>query len=63
MRYLLFYLLAIILPPVAVFICGTPSQVILNVFLWLFGCLPGVIHAIYVVAKHRASETNPTLRL
>ena len=52
MRALLLYFLALILPPVAVFICGTSNQVVLNVFLWLFGCIPGVVHAFMIVARY-----------
>ena len=62
MPALLLYLLALILPPVAVYKCGTANQVVLNVFLWLFGCIPGVVHAFVVVARHNNNKANPMLR-
>ncbi len=42
------YLLAVFLPPVAVFLCRQPGQAAVNVFLT--GCLwvPGVAHALLV---------------
>lgn len=43
------YLLAIVLPPVAVLICGKPFQAIINFILTLIFWVPGVIHAILVV--------------
>ena len=48
------YLLAIILPPVAVLLCRKPSQAILNLILTLFFWIPGVVHAIFVVYSHLA---------
>jgi uncharacterized membrane protein YqaE (UPF0057 family) len=39
------YLLAIILPPVAVLLCGKPVQALLNLVLTLFFWIPGVVHA------------------
>lgn len=50
------YLLAIILPPVAVFLCGKPIQGILNIFLTILGWIPGVIHALFVVHSHLADK-------
>jgi uncharacterized membrane protein YqaE (UPF0057 family) len=58
MRSLLLYLLALIIPPVAVFICGTVNQVILNVILWLCGCIPGVFHAFVVVLRYNNKNAN-----
>lgn len=43
------YLLAIVLPPVAVLLKGKPFQAILNLVLTLILWLPGAIHAILVV--------------
>ncbi len=43
------YLLAILLPPVAVLFCGKPVQALLNLLLTLFFYIPGMIHAILVV--------------
>ncbi|MDR6224235.1 YqaE/Pmp3 family membrane protein [Desmospora profundinema] len=50
------YLLAIILPPVAVLFVGKPFQAILNLILTLFGWLPGVIHAVLVVNEQKADK-------
>ncbi len=50
------YFLAIILPPLAVLLCGKPVQFILNIFLTLLGWIPGVIHAILVVNTHLADK-------
>jgi uncharacterized membrane protein YqaE (UPF0057 family) len=48
------YLLAIILPPVAVLLCGKPVQALLNLVLTLFFWIPGVVHALFVVNSHLA---------
>ncbi|WP_096272549.1 YqaE/Pmp3 family membrane protein [Paucisalibacillus globulus] len=43
------YLLAVVLPPVAVLFSGKPIQALLNLILTAFFWLPGAIHAILVV--------------
>ena len=43
------YLLAIVLPPLAVLLCAKPIQALLNFVLTLFFWIPGVIHALMVV--------------
>ncbi len=43
------YLLAIVLPPVAVLLSGKPLQALLNLVLTLFFWFPGALHAILVV--------------
>ena len=48
------YLLAIILPPVAVLLCGKPFQAMLNLVLTLCFWIPGVVHALFVVNSHLA---------
>ena len=50
------YFLAIILPPLAVLLCGKPIQFILNILLTLLGWIPRVIHAILVVNSHLADK-------
>lgn len=50
------YLLAILLPPVAVFLCGKPIQGILNILLTLAFWVPGVVHALFVVHSHLADK-------
>jgi uncharacterized membrane protein YqaE (UPF0057 family) len=46
------YLLAILLPPVAVLLCGRPLQALLNLILTLCLWLPGAIHAVLVVNSY-----------
>ena len=50
------YLLAIILPPLAVLLAGKPFQAILNLVLTLLGYVPGLIHALFVVNNHYADK-------
>lgn len=47
------YLLALILPPLAVLFTGRPFQAFLNLILCLFFYIPGVIHAILVVHESK----------
>jgi len=55
------YLLAIVLPPVAVLMAGKPVQALLNIVLTVLGWLPGVIHAILVVNSREADKRNRQL--
>lgn len=55
------YLLAILLPPVAVLICGKPIQAVLNFFLTLLFWFPGALHALFVVSSHLADKRNKEL--
>jgi uncharacterized membrane protein YqaE (UPF0057 family) len=50
------YLLAIVVPPVAVLLTGKPVQALLNLLLTLLFWLPGVIHAILVVNEYKADK-------
>ena len=51
------YALAIIFPPLAVFLCGVrPVAFILNIILSLCGVIPGIIHALFVVSSHNADR-------
>ncbi|MHC4122248.1 MAG: YqaE/Pmp3 family membrane protein [Planctomycetota bacterium] len=50
------YFLAIILPPVAVLLCGKPVQFVLNILLTLLFWIPGVVHAILVVNSYLADK-------
>lgn len=50
------YLLAVILPPVAVLICGKPIQALLNLVLTLLFWIPGLIHALFVVNGYYADK-------
>lgn len=45
-------LLAILLPPVGVFLeVGIGLHFWLNILLTLFGYIPGIIHAVYIILK------------
>jgi uncharacterized membrane protein YqaE (UPF0057 family) len=50
------YVIAIFLPPLAVFICGKPFQGILNIFLPLLFWVPGMVHALFVVHNPLADK-------
>ena len=50
------YLLAILLPPVAVLICGKPIQALINLILCFILYIPGMIHAIMVVNEYKADK-------
>ena len=50
------YLLAILLPPIAVLICGKPLQAFINLILCLFLYIPGMVHAIMVVNEYKADR-------
>lgn len=50
------YLLAILLPPVAVLMVGKPIQALINLVLTLFLWLPGAIHAVLVVNEKKADK-------
>lgn len=46
-------ILAILLPPVGVFMeVGLTGHFWLNLLLTLLGYIPGIIHALYVILKH-----------
>jgi uncharacterized membrane protein YqaE (UPF0057 family) len=55
------YLLAILLPPVAVLLKGKPLQAALNLLLTLCFWIPGMIHAILVVNNANAEKRNRKL--
>ena len=50
------YLLALLLPPVAVLSLGKPFQAILNLVLTLCFWLPGAAHACLLVHNHFAED-------
>lgn len=43
------YLIALLLPPLAVFLCGRPMQAFFNTLLCLCLWVPGVVHACLIV--------------
>lgn len=46
------YVLAFLLPPIAVLMCGKPLQALFNIILCCVFWVPGIIHAFYVVNTH-----------
>src|SRR3954447_23461635 len=52
------YLVAVVLPPLAVLLCGKPVQALLSIVLSLFLYFPGLIHALFVVNKHYADKRH-----
>lgn len=55
------YLVAILLPPLAVLMKGKPIQAALNLLLTLLGWIPGIIHAVLVVNAANADARNKRL--
>lgn len=47
------YLLAILLPPVAVLLTGQPMKAILNLVLTMIFFVPGAVHAALVVKDYK----------
>jgi uncharacterized membrane protein YqaE (UPF0057 family) len=47
------YFLAILLPPLAVLLCGKPFSAVVNLVLTCFYWAPGAIHAVLVVNSHK----------
>ena len=46
------FFLAIVLPPLAVFLeNGISSAFVINILLTLLGWVPGIIHAVWVIQK------------
>lgn len=50
------YLLAVLLPPVAVLMTGKPFQAFINLILTICFWLPGALHAIFVVHEYKADK-------
>lgn len=49
---LLRILIAILLPPLGVFLqVGLGKQVWINILLTLLGYIPGIVHAVYIIAR------------
>jgi uncharacterized membrane protein YqaE (UPF0057 family) len=47
------YALGILLPPVGVFMTyGISTTLLINILLTILGYVPGVIHAVWAIAKH-----------
>lgn len=50
------YVLAILLPPIAVLSCGKWFQAVVNLVLTLCFWLPGAIHALFVVNDYHNEQ-------
>ena len=55
------YLLALLLPPLAVLMAGKPFQAIINILLTLLLYFPGAIHAVLVVHNYYADQRTARL--
>lgn len=55
------YLLAVVLPPVAVLIARKPLQALLNTGLCFLLFIPGVIHAWMIVSNHYQDKRKSSL--
>lgn len=45
-------ILAILLPPIGVLVeRGLSGALLLNILLTLLGYIPGIVHAVYIIAK------------
>lgn len=55
------YLLAIVLPPLAVLSCGKPVQAVLNLLLTLLLWVPGMVHALLVCMDYHAERRNEAM--
>jgi len=57
------YLVAVILPPLAVFMCGKPFQALFSLLaqVTLIGWLPATLHALFVVNNHYADRRTERL--
>jgi uncharacterized membrane protein YqaE (UPF0057 family) len=54
MMTILYILIAIFLPPVAAFmLVGVSKHFWINILLTLLGGLPGSVHALWLLARHR----------
>ncbi|TLS38856.1 YqaE/Pmp3 family membrane protein [Pseudalkalibacillus caeni] len=51
------YILAVLLPPLAVAMTGKTGQTLINIVLTIIGWFPGAIHAAYMVHKSRKEAT------
>jgi uncharacterized membrane protein YqaE (UPF0057 family) len=53
-------LFAILLPPLGVFLqVGLGAQFWINIILTLFGYIPGIVHAVYIIATRPNSQGVP----
>jgi uncharacterized membrane protein YqaE (UPF0057 family) len=52
-------IIAVVLPPVGVFLqVGFSGQFFLNILLTLLGYFPGIIHAVWIIARREGQESH-----
>lgn len=55
-------LLGILVPPVGVFLTyGLSTTLLINILLTLLGWVPGIIHAIWAIAKYEEKANQGTI--
>ena len=60
MNIYLMALLAVVLPPLAVYLnAGITSQFWINLLLTMLGFVPGAVHALYVVISNHRTRNFP----
>ena len=52
------YLLCILVPPLAVLLCGKPFLAVINFLLTCCFWIPGMIHAFFVVSDHKKNNRH-----
>ena len=55
------YLLAILLPPIAVLLVGRPMLALLNLVLSCFLYVPGIVHALFMVHSKKSDKRHKEL--
>lgn len=56
---LLRILLAVLVPPVGIFLTyGLSATLVINILLTLLGWVPGMIHGLWAVAKHEENANQ-----
>jgi uncharacterized membrane protein YqaE (UPF0057 family) len=56
---LLQFAFGILLPPIGVFLTyGFSTTLLINILLTVLGYVPGIIHAIWAIAKHYEKESQ-----
>lgn len=57
----MWYLFAVLLPPIAVLFTGRPVHALINLVLTLCLWIPGVLHAVFVISRHQADRHHDKL--
>ena len=55
------FLLAVVCPPLAALVAGSPRQAVASAGLTLLLYIPGVLHALAVVDRHYTDRRNEAL--